>query len=123
MNSQQFRTKYINRMSDLLNSSFLPNVTRPKLATVLEKLDSEIDNHINRWRYPSTAITLADRANEIPNLDKWNYLEQKLDTFLIARPHFTRLHMTNLWGLTDSAKITLNVNSILKGEVKINSFR
>jgi hypothetical protein len=123
MNSNKFRVNYINRMSDLLNSSFLPSVTLPKLQTVFEKIDPEMLNHINRWRYPSNSITLIDRLSEIPSTQKWEYLENKLDSFLIERPHYIRLHMINLWNLLDSSKINLNVNSYIQGQIKINSIQ
>lgn len=119
--SNEFKISFINRACDLMNSSFLPSVSRPKLDAVFDQLNPEILNHINRWRYPSTADSLQERYLEAPNTDKWNYLAQALDSFLFKRPDYLHLHMKNFWNLSDSAIIQLDVNDVSMGEIQLNS--
>ena len=119
--NNNFKTDFINRTCDLINSSFKSAVTRPKLQSIKDKIDLDINNHIDRWRYPSTANTLADRYNEIPNTDQWEYLTAQMDTFLMERPHYVRKHMYDEWGLSDSVRLQVNVNDPIMGKVKVNS--
>jgi hypothetical protein len=121
MSSEQFQRDFINRTCDLLNSSFLPKVTRPKREQIKTYLDDQVLDHVVRWRYPSIADSLHHRANEIPNLVKWDYLQGKMDTFLIERPRYFRNHMSNMWSLSDTSKIELDVNDPFMGKVKMNS--
>jgi hypothetical protein len=121
MTSEQFQRDFINRTCDLLNSSFLPKVTRPKREQIKTFLDDQVLDHVVRWRYPSIADSLHHRANEIPNLVKWDYLHGRMDTFLIERPRYFRNHMSNMWSLSDTSKIELDVNDPIMGKVKINS--
>lgn len=119
--SNSFKTEYINRTCDLLNSSFLPIVTREKLSVVKQSLDDQVLDHVVRWRYPSMADSLHNRLLEVPNLQKWEFLTHRMDTFLIERPRYVRNHMKAAWGLADTSKISVNVNDQVMGKVKINS--
>ena len=119
--NDNYKTDFINRTCDLINSSFKSSVTRPKLQSVKEKIDLDIDNHIDRWRYPSTANTLIDRYNETPNTDQWEYLTAQMDTFLMERPHYVRKHMYDEWGLSDSVRLQVDVNDQDMGKVRVNS--
>jgi hypothetical protein len=119
--ADRFKTNYINRTCDLLNSNFLPSVTRQKNQEIMSTLEDQILDHVVRWRYPSLADSLHIRANEIPNLTKWEYLGAQRDTFLLLRPYYLRNHMKIKWDLSDSSKIELDVNDPLMGKVQINS--
>lgn len=119
--NDNYKTDFINRTCDLVNSSFRASVTRPKIQNVKNNIDLDINNHIDRWRYPSTANTLADRYNETPNTNQWEYLTAKMDTFLIRRPHYVRKHMYDEWGLSDSIRLQVDVNDQSMGSVKVNS--
>lgn len=121
MNSAQFNVDFINRTCDLLNSTFLPKVTRPKSAQIKSQLDNQILDHVVRWRYPSMADSLQNRMNEIPNLVKWDYLHGKMDTFLIERPRYFRNHISNLLNLDDTSKISIDLNDPIMGKVKMNT--
>lgn len=121
LNCNKFKSDFINRSCDLINSNFKETVTREKLNYVFSQLDTEILKHVDRWRYPSTATTLLERSLEVPNLDKWNYIKVAMDSFLLKRTHYVRLHMRNLWYLSDSSTITLNVNDEAMGNIKVNS--
>tara|TARA_B100000508_G_scaffold55003_3_gene42755 strand:+ start:137194 stop:140178 length:2985 start_codon:yes stop_codon:yes gene_type:complete len=119
--NEQYKTDFINRTCDLINSSFKSSVTRPKLQTIKNTIDLEINDHIDRWRYPSLANTLANRYNEVPNTDQWEYLTAQMDTFLMERPHYVRKHMYDQWGLSDSVRLHIDVNDQTMGKVQVNS--
>ncbi|MEX2484300.1 MAG: CotH kinase family protein, partial [Brumimicrobium sp.] len=119
--NEQFKTDFINRTCDLVNSSFKYEITGPKLQNIKNTIDLEIDNHINRWRYPSTSNTLTNRYSEVPNTDQWEYLTAQMDTFLMQRPHYVRKHMYDEWGLSDSVRLSVNVDNQNMGKVKVSS--
>lgn len=119
--NDSYKTYFINRTCDLINSSFKASTIRPKLQETKSKIDLDIDNHIDRWRYPSTSNTLNDRYNEVPNTDQWEYLTAQMDTFLMERPHYVRKHMYDEWGLSDSVRLEVNVNDQDMGKVKVSS--
>ncbi|PHR47727.1 MAG: hypothetical protein COA32_07165 [Fluviicola sp.] len=121
IDNDHYKTDFINRTCDLVNSSFKASVTRPKLQSVKNNIDLDINNHIDRWRYPSTSNTLADRYNETPNTNQWEYLTAQMDTFLIRRPHYVRKHMFDEWGLSDSIRLEVDVNDQNMGSVKVNT--
>lgn len=121
LTNEDFKNAFINRMCDLLNSWFVSDRTRNLLNEIRSLLAPEILEHVERWRYPSTATTLADRMNEVPTLDKWNLLGQQLDSFLIRRPYYQRMHLKNYFTLADSAYLTIQVSDTLHGMVKLNS--
>jgi hypothetical protein len=121
IDNNNYKTDFINRTCDLINSSFKASITRTKLQSVKSKIDLDIDNHIDRWRYPSIANTLINRYNEVPNTEQWEYLTAQMDTFLMERPHYVRKHMFDEWGLSDSVRLQVDVNDQDMGKVKVSS--
>jgi len=121
IDNDNYKTDFINRTCDLINSSFKASTTRPKLQSIKSTIDLDIDNHIDRWRYPSNSNTLVNRYNEVPNTDQWEYLTAQMDTFLVDRPHYVRKHMYDEWGLSDSVRLQVDVNDQDMGKVKVSS--
>ncbi len=120
---QSFRDMYINRTCDRLNTNFLNSVTRSKLDVIVNDLDPIMMDHVNRFGYPSTSVTLADRMVEIPSLDKWNYLVSGLEKFMSRRSFYIRRQMKEQWTLADTFAITVNVNDVNMGFVQLNSLK
>lgn len=118
---QSFREFYINRTCDRLNTNFLNTVTRAKLDVIVDGLDPEMMDHVNRFGYPSTSSTLVDRMVETPSLDKWNYLVSRFETFMSRRDFYIRRQMKEEWTLADTFDISINVNDANMGYVQINS--
>jgi hypothetical protein len=84
-------------------------------------ISSEVFENAVRWRYPSFADNLEDRYVEAPGIDRWNELFTNLKQFASRRPRFVRRHMMEKWGYTDSCMVTINVNDVTMGRVKVNS--
>lgn len=120
---QSYREIYINRTCDRLNSNFLHSVTRSKLDEIVNRLDPVMLDHVNRFRYPSTSTTLADRLVETPSLDKWNYLVSRFELFMTKRNFYIRRQMKDQWALADTFDITIDVNDASMGYVQLNSLK
>jgi hypothetical protein len=123
MKHSDVRNEYINTSCDLLNSNFLPAVVLPQFTEIENRLNPEMLRHVERFRYPSNATTLADRVNEVPNLQQWNNLAAKFKQFCVNRPFYVRRHMLEEWNLADTSIVSIDVNDQQMGEVQVNSLR
>lgn len=121
LDNEEFRLKFIRRMSDLTNSWFKSNTTTEKLTATYDLLTPEMMPTIERWRYPSVATTIVDRNTEIPSFTQWNETFNLLDRFLRRRGAKVHEHMMEKWGYTDTSYIQVDVNNSAMGQVKINS--
>ncbi len=122
LSNSEFKRNFINRYADLLNSTFSTKVVTAKMLDEKNKLAPVILDHVNRWRYPSTSVTLPDRYLETPSLNKWNSNMTEFFDFASKRPTNDRLRLREYFTqLTDTAVITLNVNDKIYGEIKINT--
>lgn len=121
LGSDEFRFKFINRMNDLTNSWFKSSVVTQRIDSMYTMITPEVFENAVRWRYPSFADNLEDRYVEAPGIDRWNELFTNLKQFASRRPRFVRRHMMEKWGYSDSCMVTINVNDVTMGRVKVNS--
>ncbi len=121
LENPEFRNKFINRFNDLLNSWFREGVVINKMNEFHTVLSAEMMEHVNRWRYPSEATNLADRNLEIPSLVQWDTLFYHFRRFAERRPRKIREHVLAKWSISDTSRITVNVNDETMGRVQVNS--
>lgn len=121
LTNNNFKIQFINRMCDLLNSTYHYNHTSIVTDSTLTQYDNLMQEHVERWRYPSVATDLVTRSSEIPSLTRWNTIKNELQFYLTKRPSYQRKHMFNYFSLIDSSTITINVNDTLAGNVRINT--
>ena len=119
--NSQFKVDFINRYADLLNSNFLSKQLVNSINKTNTSYIPEIQQHVERWRYPSSATTLLARSTEVPSTTKWNTIISDLLNFASQRAVKTRKQFMTYFALNDTVKVTLNVNDTLMGKVKINS--
>jgi len=121
LGSDEFKLKFINRMSDLTNSWFKSDVVSQKIDSIYNILTPEIYENAVRWRYPSFASTIEARYDEVPSIDRWNELFDLLQIFASRRQRKIREHIMLKWGYADTNKLEINVNDIEMGRVQVNS--
>ena len=121
LGNNQFKTDFINRYADLLNSNFLSSQLSSAISKTSNILNSEMQQHVERWRYPSIANDLLTRSTETPTLNKWNNIVSGLQNFSSQRASKTRRHFMTYFLLTDTVKVTLDVNDTVMGKIKFNS--
>lgn len=119
--NNQFKIDFINRYADLLNSNFLPKQLIASINKTSSIYTTEMQQHVERWRYPSVANDLLSRSVEIPSTIKWNSIMSGLLNFANQRADKTRKQFMTYFALTDTVKVTLNVNDTLMGKIKINT--
>ena len=121
LTNTQYKIDFINRYADLLNSNFLASQLIKTITKISSTLNPEMQEHVERWRYPSVATTLLNRATETPTTIKWNTISSGLLNFASQRASKTRRHFMTHFSLKDTVKVTLNVNDTLMGKIKINT--
>ncbi len=121
LKNNTFKNDLLNRYADLLNSSYSSKVVFQKIVDEKNLLASAMVEHVNRWRYPSGTPTLVARNLETPSLSEWNNITSKLQGFASNRPVNDRRRLMDYFAISDTFKITLNVNDKNAGEIKINT--
>ncbi|WP_157454219.1 CotH kinase family protein [Crocinitomix catalasitica] len=123
LENEDFKIKFINRMSDLTNSWFKPETLHQKIHATYETLSPEMLENVNRWRYPSTAGTLEARYEEAPSLSQWYLMQEYFNRFASRRPGKVREHIMLKWDYPDTNKLTIDVNDQQMGTVQVNSIQ
>jgi hypothetical protein len=121
LGNNQFKVDFINRYADLLNSNFLSSQLSSAILKTSNTINSEMQQHVERWRYPAIANDLLTRATEIPSLNKWNNIVADLLNFAGQRASKTRRQFMTFFSLSDTVKVTLDVNDTIMGKIKLNS--
>ncbi|MDG5816887.1 CotH kinase family protein [Chitinispirillales bacterium ANBcel5] len=107
LQNQSFRTDFINRHADLLNSAFIPERALSILDSVYQMIDPEIDRHIRRWNVPEDKQEWIEYVNEIR-------------ASIHSRPSQLQQHIISHFGLNGTTQVQLN-NDINYGYIKLNS--
>lgn len=123
LTNTSFKNDLVNRYADLLNSSYSSKVVAKKITEEKNLLATDILEHVKRWRYPSTSTTLVARNQEIPSLAEWDNIFNNLLGFASNRPVNDRRRLMDYFALTDTFKVTLDVNDMAAGEIKVNTIQ
>lgn len=103
-----FKTDFINRFADLLNTTFLTSRMLSKMAEMKSTLDPEAPGQFARWGVPE-------------NNGDWNYFLGKQTNFINQRPSIQRDHIRGKFGIANNINATLNVSNPAYGYIKINT--
>lgn len=122
LENETFKNKFINRMCDLLNSWFKPDVVKSHMNAIKSVLDLEINEEVNRWHFPSGASTIEDRNLETPSTQQWDTTFILLNRFADRRARKQREHFLLKWpSIIDTSYITVDVNNTEMGFVQVNT--
>lgn len=108
LTNPDFKTNFINRIADQLNTAFVPARMHQKIDSVRLLIDDEIPEHIQRWTRPL-------------NVNTWTKEVDSLKYFATNRPAFLRQHVRTKFALGTELTITLDVNNQSQGIIKLNS--
>lgn len=108
LQNQDYRSAFINRAADLLNTAFHPDYVIARLDSLEAIYLPEMQEHINRWRRPVS-------------VDSWQQNVQVMRDFAAERPAFMRQHIRQQFNLSSApAQITLDVSDPAHGFIRIN---
>ncbi len=108
LKNEKFKTAFINRFDDMLNSAFLPERTTAIVNEMKQAYVPEMAEHIARWKVPSSVNTWNNRVNVMLN-------------FVQQRPAYQRQHIRNYFGLGADINLTVNVSDPQHGHVRVNT--
>mgnify|MGYP000355470472 CR=1 FL=1 len=91
-----FRDAFIQRSAAYLNTIFQPAVTLATTDSLQNLLQPQMPRHIGRWHTP-------------PSMPAWQGNIDLIRTFLKNRPAYYRQHLTGLFGVPDSARVSLQI--------------
>ncbi|WP_461094410.1 CotH kinase family protein [Spirosoma gilvum] len=103
-----YKSYFINRFADLLNTTFSPSRAVALLDTFQQAYQPYMAEHFNRWK-TGNSVT------------KWLTNLNTVRTFLQQRPASVRDHIRGRFGLSANRNVTLAVSDASQGYIKINS--
>lgn len=103
--NERFKNELINRVCDLLNSSFKEDNALALFDSLANVIEPEMDNEYDKWNSG--------------NRDNWDTNTDKIRNFLNKRPDEVRQQILDYFGIADS--IVINIKTVGRGKVKINS--
>lgn len=103
-----FKTEFINRFADLLNTSFTTTRVLNRLNEMKAVLAPEMPQQFARWKAP------WDNGD-------WNYFLDNQINFINLRPAIQRDHIREKFAITSNINATLNVSNSVHGYVKMNT--
>ena len=107
MQNTNFKNEFINRFADQLNSAFRVHRVKGELESIAAKVSPNVPEHAQRFGSPSS-------------LSQFNSALNDMYSFINGRTGAIYAQLMSRYGL-DTTHITVNVDDISKGFVKINT--
>ena len=119
LENEGFKTNFINRFADELNSRFKGEPIVAHIDSIAEPIATEIPKHFKRWYTPG-----RDQIQDPQPADFMMYWESELDrmkTFALMRAPEVRQHIMDQFDLSGIYTVNIHNPSSTMGHVKINS--
>jgi hypothetical protein len=108
LENEEYKKFFINRFSDLLNSTFKSERIVDMINTVKTKIEPYMPEHINRWNYLS-------------NISQWEYNINTMIEFAEERPACQSQHIQEFFSLSNQVNVEIDVDNLNYGKVRINT--
>ncbi len=108
LENELFRTSFINRYADLLNTGLSTKRTQSVIRSLKEDIAPEINEHFTRWGYPGY-------------FEKWQENVEVMFEFVEKRPDIQRRQIKDYFDIEGLIDVTLDVSNQLKGHIRINT--
>ncbi|MBQ0147053.1 MAG: CotH kinase family protein [Flavobacteriaceae bacterium] len=108
LQNEAFKKYFINRFSDLLNTSYKPLHIINKIDFFQERLRPEMQRQFDRW-------------NLITNHYDWNHNVGIMKEFANQRPAYQKQHIINFFNLEGTYQLTAKTSNPEEGFVKVNT--
>lgn len=110
LKSDAFRSQFISRYADLMNSSFKTSRVVNRINELKSVIEPEIGRHLKRW---TTPYSIAE----------WNAGVDSLVKFAQDRPQYVYDEMLNYFALQGTSLLSVDVNDSSQGKVKVNTIK
>lgn len=108
LTNADFRTSFIIRFADLLNTHFVPSHVVSIISEMQEKIEPEIPAHIHRWGSPSSLSAWQSDVNVMTN-------------YATQRPLFLRTHLRQHFNIPSNILLELDVSHADQGLIRVNT--
>jgi hypothetical protein len=108
LDNPEFKTRFINRFADHLNTSFEPQRVQEQIDQMQATLAPEMEEHIRRWR--GAGGSMEDWQNQVDLLRHYGKY----------RPEFITKHIVEYFGLGGAVEVHLQADPQM-GHIRINS--
>ncbi|MFQ6610619.1 MAG: CotH kinase family protein, partial [Fidelibacterota bacterium] len=106
MENSEFKSQFINRFCDLLNTIFEPEYILSYVDSIKSIIEPEMPDHLERW-YGSVA--------------DWNARVSVMEFFGSHRADYVRNHLQNEFNLANTGLILLGIANPNSGKIQINT--
>jgi hypothetical protein len=106
LENPQFKIDFINRFSDLMNSTFLSSRVNQRIDEMKAVLEPEIPRHRTKWS---------------ASVSNWQQNVQVMKQFANYRAGYLKAHLLSKFQLKGTARVTLNISPPENGTLKLNS--
>jgi hypothetical protein len=107
LENEEFKIQFINRIADLMNSTFMPARLNQLIDDLKAAIEPEIFKHRQRWSLGSMA--------------EWNNHVQIMKDFANQRSWNQRIHIRQQFGISNNINVTLSVSDDNHGFIQMNS--
>ncbi len=108
LENEQFRTGFITRFADLLNTCFQSGHVLGIISEMKNRLEPAMEEHFQRWA-------------TWENMETWNSSVAVMEEFAIYRPYQMRQHLLSFFDLEAFVNVKVDVTHPLHGHVKVNT--
>jgi hypothetical protein len=116
--NEEFRTQFVTRFSDMLNTTFRPAHVRGLIDEFQASLEPEIGEHIHRWGHGHVPSSFHQNP---ANVEEWRANINVLNQYANDRATLVRDHLRTQFGFSGSAPLTVDVSDARAGFVQLNS--
>lgn len=106
LENQQFKTEFINRFADYLNTVFYPDNVQELIDAFRAHLEPEMPRHYERFKTDP--------------ISKWYEYISIVENFAQNRPFYMREHIRNYFGLTKNVQLNTQITHANTGRIKLN---
>ncbi len=109
LKNNDFKTYFINRYADLVNTIFSTEYMKKHIETVKSKIEPEMPHHFARWG---------------SNTNAWNYeINQVVMPYIESRPAYALKFVEDTFKMKKQLEISLNVFPQNGGLIKLNTIK
>lgn len=104
--NEQFKTEFINRFADYLNTLFESEHVKELIASTQAHLEPEMPRHYDRFKNDP--------------ISKWYDYIEIVENFAQNRPYYIRKHISDYFGLTKTVQLSIKIRVVNSGHIKLN---
>lgn len=108
LENEEFKTGFIIRFCDQLNTAFLPGVVHGIIDGMQAAIEPEMERQMGRWKIPSS-------------LNSWYNNITLMKNFAGKRPAYARSHLQSYFGLASDYRLTVSISGPGEGHVVVNT--